>query len=209
MKKGRVVVSGPLLLLLIVPNASRSAEQAPQRPTSTVPSSAPVTELEAVEVISVAPIDTRGIAREKIPSPVQQATSEEMQEAQAINLPDYMRRFLGSVNINDVQNNPFQPDVNFRGFTVSPLLGLPQGLAVYFNGIRYNDPFGDTVNWDLIPQGAIEQMTVHSGSNAVYGLNALGGALAITTKSGFSAPGHSLEAYGGSWGRNSEEIQSG
>jgi outer membrane receptor protein involved in Fe transport len=215
MKTGRALVNGSLLISFLAPGAVHSATPATTQPADKTPpatttrSSAPVTELEAVEVISVAPIDSRGIAREKIPSPVQQATSEEMREAQAINLPDYMRRFLGSVNINDVQNNPFQPDVNFRGFTVSPLLGLPQGLAVYFNGIRYNDPFGDTVNWDLIPQGAIEQMTMHSGSNAVYGLNALGGALAITTKSGFSAPGHSIEAYGGSWGRNSEELQSG
>lgn len=214
MKTARALVSGSLLLSFLAPSAAHSetpatTQRADKKPATATPSSAPVTELEAVEVISVAPIDTRGMAREKIPSPVQQATSEEMQEAQAINLPDYMRRFLGSVNINDVQNNPFQPDVSFRGFTTSPLLGVPQGLAVYFNGIRYNDPFGDTINWDLIPQGAVEQMTMHSGSNAVYGLNALGGALAITTKSGFSAPGHSIEAYGGSWGRNSEELQSG
>lgn len=210
MTKGRALASGPLFFFLLHPCSANAAEQAdPTTSPEPVVSSAPVTELDTVEIISVAPIDTRGMARDKIPSPVQQATAEEMHEAQAINLPDYMRRFLGSVNINDVQNNPFQPDVNFRGFSASPLLGVPQGLAVYFNGFRFNEPFGDTVNWDLIPQGAIEQMTLHSGSNAVYGLNALGGALAITTKSGFSAPGHNLEAYGGSWGRNSEEIQSG
>jgi len=210
MKTDRAVVQGGMLMLLLGLAGSGAAETStPTAPATSVPSSAPVTELDPVEVISIAPIDTRGIARDKIPSPVQEATAEEMQQAQAINLPDYMRRFLGSVNINDVQNNPFQPDVNFRGFSASPLLGVPQGLAVYFNGFRFNEPFGDTVNWDLIPQGAIEQMTLHSGSNAVYGLNALGGALAITTKSGFSAPGHRLEAYGGSWGRNSEEIQSG
>lgn len=199
-----------MLIMMLGPGGSGAAETpGPNTSVGSVPSSAPVTELDPVEVISVAPIDTRGMARDRIPSPVQEATSAEMQEAQAINLTDYMRRFLGSVNVNDVQNNPFQPDVNFRGFSASPLLGVPQGLAVYFNGFRFNDPFGDTVNWDLIPQGAIEQMTLHSGSNAVYGLNALGGALAITTKSGFSAPVHQLEAYGGSWGRNSEEIQSG
>ena len=169
----------------------------------------PVAELEAVEVIATTPIDTGGVERYKLPTPVQEATAEQMREAQAINLPDYLRRLTPSVNVNDVQNNPFQPDVNFRGFSSSPLLGVPQGLAVYFNGIRFNEPFGDTMNWDLIPQGAVDQMTIQAGSNPVYGLNALGGALAIKTKTGFSAPGHHVDVFGGSWGRHSEEITSG
>ncbi len=102
-----------------------------------------------------------------------------------------------------------QQDVQFRGFSASPLLGLPQGLSVYVNGVRFNEIFGDTVNWNLISEGAIERMDLHSGSNAVYGLNSLGGAISMKTKTGFSAPGHSAEVYGGSWGRHVEEIMSG
>ncbi len=63
-----------------------------------------------------------------------------------------MKRNLGSVFVNDAQSNPLQPDVQYRGFVGSPLLGLPQGLAVYQDGVRINEPFGDTVNWALIPE---------------------------------------------------------
>jgi iron complex outermembrane receptor protein len=178
-------------------------------PACADPEAAKATELEAVEVVSESPLTVTGVPVDKIPSPVQTVTAEELDRTQSISLADYMRRYLGSVNINDAQNNPFQPDVQFRGFTASPLLGLPQGLAVYVNGIRFNEPFGDTVNWDLIPEGAIERTDLHSGSNAVYGLNSLGGAISMRTKTGFSAPGHTAEIYGGSWGRHSEELTSG
>ena len=90
------------------------------------------------------------IARDRVPANVQTATAEDIRQSQALDLTDFMNRELGSVSINQAQNNPLQPDVNFRGFTASPLLGLAQGLAVYENGVRINEPFGDTVNWDLI-----------------------------------------------------------
>ncbi|MEN8259173.1 MAG: TonB-dependent receptor [Pseudomonadota bacterium] len=166
-------------------------------------------ELEKVEVVGVTPLQGAGVPLHQIASNVQTVSGEELQSKQSLSLADYMNRYMGSVNINDVQNNPFQPDVQYRGFTASPLLGLPQGLSVYLNGVRFNEPFGDTVNWDLIPAGAIDQMALHPGSNPVFGLNSLGGAIAIRTKNGFSAPGHQLEVFGGSWDRHSEEISSG
>ncbi|MCK5355530.1 MAG: TonB-dependent receptor, partial [Methyloprofundus sp.] len=107
------------------------------------------------------------------------------------------------------QNNPFQPDIQYRGFTVSPLMGLPQGLSVYTNGVRFNEPFGDNVHWDLIPKGAIDSMSLQPGSNPAYGLNSLGGAIAVQTKTGFTAPEHSFTVSGGSWGRHNEELTSG
>jgi outer membrane receptor protein involved in Fe transport len=165
--------------------------------------------LEVVEVVGTTPLEGSGGAAEKLPAQVQTVTAEELQEAQAISLAEYMNRHLGGVNVNDAQNNPFQPDVQYRGFTASPLLGLPQGLAVYVNGIRFNEPFGDSVNWDLIPEGAIESMTLQSGINPAFGLNSLGGSLAMKTKTGFSSPGHQIEVFGGSWGRHSEELTSG
>jgi len=58
----------------------------------------------------------------------------------------------------------------------SPLQGVAQGVAFYQNGVRVNEAFGDTVNWDAVPQVAIARMDVWS-SNPVLGLNALGGAV--------------------------------
>src|SRR5262249_27272029 len=101
----------------------------------------------------------------------------------------------------DAQNNPLQPDVNFRGFTASPLLGLAQGLAVYQNGVRINEPFGDTVNWDLIPLSAVNSMQIFAGANPVFGLNTLGGSLSLQMKNGFNSQGGGAQVYGGSFGR--------
>ena len=166
-------------------------------------------ELETVEVIGVTPLPGSNLPAEKIPANVQTVNSEQLSNAKTTSLSEYMNRYLGSVSVNEAQNNPLQPDIYYRGFVASHLLGLPQGLSTYVNGVRFNEPFGDSVNWDLIPQGAIDSMALHPGSNPVYGLNTLGGAIAVRTKTGFSAPKHQFEAYGGSWDRHSEELTSG
>lgn len=166
-------------------------------------------DLSVIDVVGVTPIEGSNVAANKIPANIQTVSSEQLEKAQSISLADYISRYLGSVHINEAQNNPLQPDVSYRGFVASPLLGLPQGLSTYVNGVRFNEPFGDTVNWDLIPEGAIDSMALYPGSNPVYGLNSLGGAISIKTKTGFSSPKHQLEVYGGSWDRHSEELSSG
>jgi outer membrane receptor protein involved in Fe transport len=112
-----------------------------------------------------------------------------------------MNNNLVGVSINETQNNPYQPDVLFRGFTASPLLGTPQGLSIFQDGVRVNEPFGDAVNWDLIPMNAIAGMNLMPGSNPVFGLNTLGGAIAITTKNGRTHQGGGIETSYGSWDR--------
>lgn len=166
-------------------------------------------DLGVMNVISTSPLDGRGVDANKLPSNIQTVSAEKLQKAQSISLADYINQYLGSVSINEAQNNPLQPDIYYRGFVASPLLGMPQGLSTYVNGVRFNEPFGDTVNWDLIPEGAIDSMALYGGSNPVYGLNSLGGAISVKTKTGFSAPGHQIEVYGGSWDRHSEELTSG
>lgn len=124
-------------------------------------------------------------------------------------LAEILRNQLVSVNINDVQNNPFQPDVQYRGFTASPLLGLPQGLSVYLNGTRVNEPFGDTVNWDLVPLEALDNAVLFSTSNPVFGQNTLGGALALNTKNGFTYNETELNISTGQYGREEWSLQTG
>ncbi len=164
-------------------------------------------DLGTINIVGVSPLGG-GIEADKLPTPVQSVSSEQLDKAQTISLSEYINRYLGSATVNEAQNNPLQPDISYRGFVASPLMGLPQGLSTYVNGVRFNEPFGDTVNWDLIPQGAIDSMAMYS-SNPVYGLNSLGGAIAIKTKTGFSSPKHQVEVYGGSFGRHSEELTSG
>lgn len=166
-------------------------------------------ELDTVEVVGVTPIHGIGLPKDKIPANVQTATSKDIDRIEALDVSSFMNRQLGSVTVNAAQNNPLQPDFNFRGFTASPLLGLPQGLTVYLNGVRYNDPFGDTINWDMIPESMIKSVNVFSGSNPLFGLNTLGGAISMETKNGFNSPGHELEVYGGAFGRHVVSAESG
>ncbi|MBI3513551.1 MAG: TonB-dependent receptor, partial [Proteobacteria bacterium] len=115
---------------------------------------------------------------------------------------------VGGVTLSEALGSAHQPNLNYRGFQASPLVGNAQGLAVYVNGARFNQPFGDTVNWDLIPDIAIRSVNL-VGANPAFGLNALGGALALELKDGFSHHGTSLEISGGSFGRIQGAFESG
>ncbi|MGB7989851.1 MAG: TonB-dependent receptor [Candidatus Methylophosphatis roskildensis] len=167
------------------------------------------TVLPSVEVVGTTPVPGVGLPKDQIPANVQTASDRDLRRAQSLDLPDFMAEQLPSVNVNETQGNPFQPDVNYRGFTASPLLGTPQGLSVYQDGVRINEPFGDSVNWDVIPRAALASITLMPGSNPLFGLNTLGGALALRTKSGYTNPGTSIEAQYGSFKRRSLEIETG
>ena len=164
---------------------------------------------QTVEVIGTTPAHGVGLPKELIPFNVQTATSEDLDRSQSLGLTDFMNRNLGSITINDAQNNPLQADVQYRGYTLSPLLGLPQGLAVYQNGVRINEPFGDSMNWDLVPEASIGGINLIGGANPIFGLNTLGGALSITTKDGFTHTGNQFESYGGSFERIVNTVESG
>jgi outer membrane receptor protein involved in Fe transport len=112
------------------------------------------------------------------------------------------------VSLSNAQDNPLQPNLYYRGFQASPLAGDAQGLAVYVDGVRFNQSFGDAVSWDLIPDIAIEGATVE-GSNPVFGLNALGGSISLRMKDGFSWDGVEAEASGGSFDRYDLGFQYG
>lgn len=164
---------------------------------------------QRVDVIGVTPVPGLDVPKDWVPANVQTARGADIERSHAIELGEFMNRRLGSVHVNEVQNNPFQPDVNYRGFTASPLLGTAQGLSVYADGVRLNQPFGDVVSWDLIPKSAISSIVLMPGSNPLFGLNTLGGALAIQTKDGFSNPGSAVQLLGGSNGRLALEFETG
>lgn len=166
-------------------------------------------ELSDIEVIGTTPLHGVGLPADMIAANVQSATAKDIEQVQALDLSDFMNKTLGSVSINAAQNNPFQPDLRYRGFTASPLVGNSQGMSVYMDGVRVNEPFGDAVNFELIPESAIASMNLMPGSNPLFGLNTLGGALSIQTKNGFTHAGHEFEAYTGSFGRDSVSLSTG
>jgi len=163
---------------------------------------------EEVLVIGVIPSGA-GLDKSKIPFPVQNRNASDIENANPLNISDFLRQSFTSVSLNDAQNNPMQPDLQYRGFTASPLLGLAQGLAVYQNGARINEPLGDAVNWDLLPQSAVQSITLSGGANPLFGLNSLGGSLVIDMKDGFSSEGTSVEVSSGSFGRTTANIETG
>jgi len=164
--------------------------------------------LPVIEVVGITPIPGSDLDRDKVPANILTAPSVDFDHTVAPSLVDAMIRALPGVSRSDQTGNPFQLDINYRGFTASPVPGTPQGLAVYQNGARINETFGDTVNWDLIPEMAINRMTL-APNNPVYGLNALGGAISIEMKNGFNYQDAQTEVRGGSYGRVGASAQAG
>jgi iron complex outermembrane receptor protein len=167
------------------------------------------TVLEEILVIGTTPGSGLGVPARKIPFTVRSIRSDELQRGQSLDLTDYLNTNTPSVNINSAQNNPLQPDLLFRGFTASPLLGLPQGVSVYQDGARINEPLGDAVNWDLVPVSAVDSIDLISGSDPLFGLNTLGGALVLNMKDGFSFTRNQAELTVGTWGRVMGNLESG
>lgn len=159
-------------------------------------------EVRAKRSYDIGPLRGLALTKEEIPGNVQSITAKEIKESKAVSLTDLMNSKLQSVNVNDYQSNPFQMDVTYRGFTASPQLGTSQGLSVFLDGIRVNEPFGDVVNWDMIPMNALNSLDVFPGSNPLFGLGTLGGAISMKTKSGFDSSEGSVEYLGGSFKRN-------
>ena len=170
---------------------------------------AEVFELPSVTVIGTTPLPGLGTQARDVPANVQIFGSRDLARQRPIDLTEFLDRNANSIGTGSGQGNPYQRDLSFRGFAASPLLGTPQGVSVFQDGVRINEAFGDVVNWDLLPPAAISSIQLIPGSNPVFGLNTLGGAVALYTKSGAQYPGGSVEVSGGSFGRRTAAVQAG
>ena len=160
-------------------------------------------------MIGTTPLPGLGTPLKDVPANVQIFNRRDFDRQRPLELTDFLGVNANSVNVGSAQGNAYQQDISFRGLTGSPLLGAPQGLSVFQDGVRINEAFGDVVNWDLLPPSAISSMQLIPGSNPVFGLNTLGGALAIYTKSGAQYPGGAIELSGGSFGRKATQLEYG
>jgi len=165
--------------------------------------------VESIEVYSPTALPSIGLPVKDVPYAVQTATAEEISEQPGVSVADYMVNNLEGVTVNEVGGNPYQLEINYRGYNGTPLVGNPQGLSIYVDGVRQNMPFSNNVLWDTIPDFAIEDMQLVGGSNPVYGLNTLGGSLSMQTKSGRTFDRSAIEGQTGSWGRNIGLIETG
>ncbi|MEA2740157.1 MAG: iron complex outerrane recepter protein [Acetobacteraceae bacterium] len=198
-----MLVAG-LLALTVQGLGGVARAQDPRDPTATTPTAT----VPTVTMIGASPLLGTGLDRNKVPAASHVVTGDDVVRT---GIPDALGALndqVPGVALDDAQGNPFQPNLVYRGFSASPLDGNAQGLAVYLNGVRFNQPFADTVNWDLLPSIAIDRMNLE-GSNPVFGLNALGGSLSVRLKDGFSWHGNSAEIFGGSFGTIGGSFQSG
>jgi outer membrane receptor protein involved in Fe transport len=191
------------------PSSSQSGTAAAPGDVAEPSSEATAPSVEVTAPRFITPLPGLMFDREQTTVNVQSATAGDIRATQAQTVTDLMNRTMQSVNVNDYQGNPFQQELTYRGFTASPQIGVAQGLSVYMDGIRINEPFGDIVNWDLIPMNAIRRMDLIPGSNPLFGLNTLGGALTINTKNGFTDPGADITVLGGSWNRRQAQVSLG
>jgi len=196
-----------LVLPLLVSAPARAED--PPAPPEAGEAGDPAPEIYQTTVTATTPLHGSRLPKDHVPANVQTISAEDLASHKSLDLSAYLGEAIGSVHINDVQGNPLQPDLQYRGFLASPLLGAPQGLSMYLDGVRLNEPFGDTINWDLLPLNAIRSVNLIPGSNPMFGLNTLGGALSLETKTGFSDPGLEGTALSGSWGRRIARATAG
>jgi outer membrane receptor protein involved in Fe transport len=197
---GRVLPGAALALLLL----SAGAAAQDSTPTDT---ELPLT-LPPVDVVGPTPLLGSGVDRDKVPGETHVLTDQDISRNGYPQALRALNEEVPGVTLDAAAGNPFQPNLIYHGFLASPLQGNPQGLAVYLNGARFNQPFGDTVNWDLIPDLAIDRMEL-VGSNPVFGLNALGGALSVRMKNGFTYHGGEVDLLGGSFAHYQGNLQYG
>ena len=156
--------------------------------------------LETVVVIGNAPLPGSGIDADKVPGEVQTISIPDlMRDRQTDVLANAVASQSASVSLNDEQGSQFQPDFVYRGFEASPISGIAEGVAVYQDGVRLNESFGDNVNWDLVPQFAVRSLTLQSNDPA-FGLNTMGGAVSLSMESGLDFQGADAQLSGGSFG---------
>ena len=166
-----------------------------------------VTTVDELIVVAPAPLGG-GVSLNRLGQTISSVGAEDLAKTGSLSVTEALQQSVAGVNVADTQGNPFTSDVNYRGFSASPLQGLPQGLAVYLNGQRLNEAFGDTMNWDLIPKAAITRIDLVT-SNPAFGLNALGGALALRTRDGFTWQGVEANAESGAFGTRTGALQGG
>jgi outer membrane receptor protein involved in Fe transport len=189
----------PIVVSRTTPNVKRGRAQNAPRTVRAAPT---------LVVYPTTPISGSGIDIDKVPASVNVIDVNQIERVRSQNIADALQKYVPGIVVNEVTGNPFQPNVEFRGFVASPVAGTPQGLAVYQNGVRINEAFGDTVNWDLIPTAAIRSVTVVT-NNPAFGLNALGGAVNVQMKNGFNYHGTEIDTMGGSLGRIQSSAQWG
>jgi outer membrane receptor protein involved in Fe transport len=199
-RKLRTLFAG-LAVTLIHAAGSAAQTSNPAPPLNTLTKIPPV-------VIQVTPLSNAGIRLATYPQNIQLFSARDLTVNGVANLTAALDKKATGVNLVNSQANPYQPTILYHGFEISPIQGTPAGLSVYVDGARFNQPFGDIALWSTLPDEAIAALSVQDG-NPAFGLNALGGAVNVRLKNGFTDPGGELELSGGSFDQIQGNLEYG
>jgi iron complex outermembrane recepter protein len=188
-----------ILAFLTMATAPRSTEVRAADPGE------PTVALPPVLVTAPVPL-SEGLPRNWVPSAVDSVRGRDAREGRPAVLPDALERYPG-VTLQNEQGNPFQPDLSLRGFTASSVTGLPQGVSVFLDGVRLNEPTVEEVNFDLIPLDDVKSIEVIRGPSVLFGRNTLGGAINIVTRRGEPTREIVPELDAGSFGRQRYRLR--
>ena len=175
--------------------AGKASAQQPD----TVLSDTTAHELPPIEVVgSIRPAAGPTIGS-GVPARVTTLSADQVDAYEPRILSDAIKSVAGFSAYDDL-GSPYKLNISSRGFYSSPVVGLPQGIAVFLDGVRMNEPEASQVNFDLLPMDHIDRIEVLSGNGSLLGRNALGGAVNLVTARGHGPASGTVELSGGSYG---------
>src|SRR5207248_10147093 len=182
---------------------------------ASVPPPAAAQQPDSVPTDTLAPVVVTGVRLPAAPEMARGLTGQSATlsaadlDARGVSTLADALEMLPGVTVADELGTPAQLDVTLRGFQVSPTIGLPQGITVYVDGVRVNEPDANEVNFDLLPLEDVERVEVAYGPSVLLGRNALGAAVNLVTRRGASPAAGGIAASAGSWGRYELKARGG
>lgn len=193
------------LIALAAPCATAQAglpRQPPVRDTTTTarrdttarPVAQPLPPLQVMGTLRELAIPTIAVTQR-----VSAITSEQAHRWQPRHLGEALASQRGLALYDDL-GSPWKSTLQLRGFTLSPVVGMPQGVSVFVDGVPVNEADAAQVNLELLPLDHVAEIEVLPGTASLLGPNSLGGAINLITRTGEAGDRRVLTAHGGSFG---------
>src|SRR5213592_3723238 len=186
-----------LLVLLAAPTSAQQPDSTPKNTTLLAPVVVTGVRLPTVRELA------RGLAGRTAT-----LSAQDLDARGVRSLADALEQLPG-VTTSDELGATGQLDVSLRGFQVSPTIGLPQGITVYVDGVRVNEPDANEVNFDLLPLEDVERVEVSYGPSVLLGRNSLGAAVNLVTRRGRAPANREIELSGASYERYEVKANAG
>jgi outer membrane receptor protein involved in Fe transport len=157
-----------------------------------------IVELPPIEVVGSILGTTGPRVGSGIPARTATITREELEASEPRLLSDMLVTQAGISSYDDLGAS-YKLSLSSRGFYASPIVGLPQGISVFLDGIRQNEPDAAQVNFDLLPMEHVTRVELLSGTASLLGRNSLGGSVNLVSNSGGGPTRGELEVSGGNY----------